>query len=120
MPPDEWAAVQQRIVREKAWILDGDLGPYDEVEIRLRAADTVIFLDFTLLRCTWRALRRSREGMDFWVWLICYRYRSRPFLMRMISKHASSAQVHILKNPNSLANFLRDLEFKCGRLPLGS
>jgi hypothetical protein len=29
--------------------MDGDLGPYDAIEVRLRAADTIIFLDFSIV-----------------------------------------------------------------------
>ena len=65
-PPDEWAAVQEELVTRPAWIPDGDLGPYDVVEVRLSAADTVIILDISRWRCAWRTLRRSRERWDFW------------------------------------------------------
>src|SRR5262245_53920935 len=61
MPRDDWEKTQQAMVADDGWILDGDLGPHDAVEVRLRAADTVIVLDFSLLRCAWRAMRRSRE-----------------------------------------------------------
>src|SRR3981081_2588797 len=60
-PRDQWAKMQERVVEESRWIIDGALGPYDAVEVRLHAADTIIFLDFSLLRCAWRAIRRSRE-----------------------------------------------------------
>lgn len=63
-----WKGVQEDLVTGDAWILEGDLGPYDVVEVRLRAADTIIFLDCAFTRCAWRALRRSRERMDFWHW----------------------------------------------------
>ena len=58
----QWAARQRELVRGDAWILDGDLGPYDQyLDIRLQAADTVIVLDFGFARCAWRTLRRGRE-----------------------------------------------------------
>src|SRR5215469_6021882 len=82
MPRDEWIKLQERLVEGNGWILDGDLGPYDDVEVRLRAADTVVFLDFALVRCAWRAIRRSRERVDFWYWLLWYHCQSRPFLMK--------------------------------------
>jgi len=71
-PGHQWVALQQKLVAENEWIMDGDLGPYDAIEVRLRAADTVIFLDFSLVRCAWRAIRRSRERIDFWYWLLWY------------------------------------------------
>jgi hypothetical protein len=61
--------------------MDHDLGPYNVVELGLRAADTVIFLDFSIVCCACRAVRRFRERFDFWLWLLRYRRRSRPFLM---------------------------------------
>jgi adenylate kinase family enzyme len=54
-PHDEWAVFQEKLAAADGWIMDGDLGPYDVVEARLRRADTVIFLDFSLGRCAWRA-----------------------------------------------------------------
>ena len=65
MPRDRWIAVQRALIEEQGWILDGDLGPYDAVEVRLRAVDTIVFLDFSLARCAWQAFRRSRERADF-------------------------------------------------------
>src|SRR6266436_6293293 len=94
-PRDQWVAVQERLVAEEGWIMDGDLGPYDAVEVRLRAADTILFLDFSLLRCAWRAIRRSRERADFWRWLLAYRYQSRPILRAAIANHAPHAVLHV-------------------------
>jgi adenylate kinase family enzyme len=108
-PLAEWVRVQENVVQEDRWILDGDLGPYDAIEVRLRVADTVIFLDFSLLRCAWRALRRSRERLDFWLWLLRYRRQSRPFLLQAIRHHASQATVHVLRNPQAVRCFLADL-----------
>src|SRR6202171_5118571 len=44
-PRDQWVVVQERFVAEEGWIMDGDLGPYDVVEARLRGGDTIILLD---------------------------------------------------------------------------
>ena len=41
--------------------MDGDLGPYDVLDVRLQAVDTVVLLDFPLLRSAWRAIRQSPE-----------------------------------------------------------
>ena len=104
-PKEEWAAVQAGLAARPAWILDGDLGPYDMIEIRLRAADTVVFLDFSLVRCAWRAVRRSRENADFWRWLLAYRRRSRA-LLAAIAAHAPTARVCVLRTPRAVSRFL--------------
>ena len=108
-PRDQWVEIQQKLVEEDAWIMDGDLGPYDAVEVRLRAADTIIFLDFPLVVCAWRAVRRSRERSDFWLWLLRYHLQSRPILMEAIAKHAANAKLHLLRNPEALRRFVADL-----------
>jgi nicotinamide riboside kinase len=108
-PREQWVEIQRKLICEDEWIMDGDLGPYDAVEVRLRAADTVIFLDFSVLRCAWRALRRSRERVDFWLWLLRYRFQSRPLLMKAVSECAPTAMVHILRNPKAVGRFLAEL-----------
>ena len=112
-PRDQWIKVQERLVQENRWIIDGDLGPYDAVEVRLQAADTIIFLDFSLVRCAWRAIRRSRERADFWLWLLRYRQRSRPFLMEAIGKYAAHAKLHVVRNPGALRRFVAIVRRNC-------
>ena len=111
---DQWIAVQQKLISEQRWIMDGDLGPYDAAETRLQAADTIIFLDFSLVRCTWRALRRSRERADFWLWVLVYRRKSRPILMDAIAHHAPNADLHICRNPNAVRKFLAAIARESG------
>ncbi len=105
-PREEWAAVQRGLAAQESWIMDGDLGPYDVVGVRLQAADTVVFLDFSPLRCAWRAIRRSRERADFWRWLLTYRRRSRPLLRQAIAAHASDADIHVLPTPRAVRRFV--------------
>jgi adenylate kinase family enzyme len=107
--PEQWADTQQTLVAQNQWILDGDLGPYDVVEVRLRVADTVILLDFSLLRCAWRAIRRSRERRDFWQWLLIYRRQYRPMLMQSIARHAGNARFYILRNPTEVESFVASI-----------
>jgi hypothetical protein len=97
---------------EDGWIMDGDLGPYDAVEVRLRAADTIIFLDFSLIRCAWRAVRRSGERADFWRWLVAYRFQSCPILMKAIANDAAPADLWVLRDPRALTRFVADVDRK--------
>jgi adenylate kinase family enzyme len=106
MPPDQWRSTQELLVAKDEWIMDGDLGPYDVVETRLRAADTILFLDFSLARCAWRALRRSPERADFWWWVLQYRRRSRPALLKAIANYAPHAELRVFRNPEALNRFI--------------
>jgi adenylate kinase family enzyme len=92
-PPEEWATIQNQLAVHESWIMDGDLGPYDVIGVRLQAADTIVFLDFSAFRCAWRAICRPRERADFWKWLLTYRRRSRPLLQQAIAAHAGDAGI---------------------------
>ena len=100
--------VQEKLVAEDGWIMDGDLGPYDVVEVRLRAADTVIFLDFSFLCCARRAIRRSRERINFWWWILAYRWKSRPALLKAIAGYAPNAKLQVFRDPEALNRFVAD------------
>jgi adenylate kinase family enzyme len=105
-PRDEWIAMQQELIARDKWILDGDLGPYDAIEVRLAAADAVVFLDFPVWKCAWRAMRRASERLDFWMWLLRYRWMSRPLLTSAIREHAPRARVYVLRDARAVARFL--------------
>jgi len=105
-PRQRWVLVQEKIVAEDRWIIDGDLGHYDAVEVRLQAADTIILLDFSLPRCALRAIRRSGERPDFWFLLIAYRYQNLPILREAISKYAQKAAFHVFRDPRAMDRFV--------------
>lgn len=107
-PAEEWVTRQRDLVAGEAWILDGDLGPYDSgLGARLAAADTIIVLDFGLARCVWRTLRRGREQAEYWRWVWSYRRRYLPRLRLAIAAHLPRAQVHVLRDPAAVRRFLR-------------
>jgi adenylate kinase family enzyme len=108
--PAQWRASQRELVLADAWILDGDLGPYDHaLADRLRTADTIIVLNFNLLRCTWRTLRRGREGPDYWRWVWAYRRRSLPVIMSAIHRDAPQARLYVLRDPGQAERFLAEI-----------
>jgi adenylate kinase family enzyme len=105
LPRDRWLEVQHRLAGGEQWIIDGDLGPYDILDVRLRAADTVVVLDFALWRCAWRALRRSRENLAFWRWLVLYRRSSLPPVLAAVAASAGHARLHVLRDPRAVERF---------------
>ncbi len=109
LPAGEWTARQQQLITAERWILDGDLGPYDVLDVRLGTADTVIILDFPLLLCAWRAGRRPRESADFWRWVLTYRRRYLPKILTAITVSGPQADVRVLKHPREAEQLLRQL-----------
>ncbi|EIV94609.1 hypothetical protein [Frankia sp. QA3] len=113
--PQEWAQTEREAVRADAWIMDGDLGPYEVSVDRFAAADAIVVLDFSLPRCAWRALRRSRENLEFWRWTIGYRRRSLPQVMARISARGAAAELHVVRNPRELERFVALVAATAGR-----
>jgi adenylate kinase family enzyme len=104
--PSRWAACQHELIQRGCWILEGDLGPYDTaLEVRLRAADTIVVLDFAFLRCAWQTLHRGQERAEYWRWVWAYRRRSLPHVMRAINSEAPHAKLYVLCNPAMVRRF---------------
>ena len=101
-PHDQWVIVQQGLTQGESWILDGDLGPYDVLEARLNSADPLVVFDLPTWRCAWRAVRRSRERLDFWRWLLAWRRQYRPRLMEAIEIHAAEARLFVVRVDNDV------------------
>ena len=109
--PGRWEAHQRALVTADAWILDGDLGPYDyALAARLRAADTIIVLDFPFLHCAWRTARRGRERAEYWRWVWAYRRRWLPRLLQAIAGAAPQAELHVLRSPGAVRRFTAGLQ----------
>ena len=104
----EWVELQRLLLAEDAWILDGELGPYDAPEVRIAAADTIIVLDLPRWLCLWRSLRRSRERLDYWRWVWSWRRQFKPKLMAMIEQQDSGAEVYVLASQADVEDFLRE------------
>jgi hypothetical protein len=100
--------VQQELASQPRWVMDGDLGPYDALAVRLSRADTVLLLDFPWWLCLWRALRRGKENWDFWWWLITWRWLERQKIRGLLAEHAA-VEVHTFRSPKELDQFLSKL-----------
>ncbi|MGH9191766.1 MAG: adenylate kinase [Acidimicrobiales bacterium] len=106
LPAEDWARCQAILAEQSRWIMDGDLGPYDYVEPRVRRADAVVVLDMPLWLCAWRAWRRGRERRDFWDWTVRWRHHRRPRLLRAVSDLAPDAEIVTLRSPRSVRRWL--------------
>jgi adenylate kinase family enzyme len=65
-PKAEFLEAVEKALKKDAWIMDGNFG--GTMEMRLKACDTVIFLDFPRTVCLYRVIKRR----------LTYRSRHRP------------------------------------------
>ncbi len=111
-PISEWKQIQNKLTKENSWIMDGDLGKYDSLEIRLSQADTIIILDFSLYICLKRAIKRSPERFDFWWWLITWPWLSKPKIRQSIKTFAPNANLVIFRNQSEVEKFVNEVRRK--------
>lgn len=65
-PHETWLERQRAALEQESWIINGNYG--STLDLRLEAADTVIFLDMPRRRCLWRVFKRR----------LAYANRTRP------------------------------------------
>lgn len=126
-PPDEeWTAIQEELVQQPRWIIDGNYGR--TLDIRLGAADTIIFLDLPRTLCLWRVFLRwlryrgrSRPDMaegcpekldwSFVRWIWTYPQHSRPVVLEKLeAARRAGKSVIVLQSPQAVAQFVEDVQ----------
>lgn len=108
-PSERWCEIQRELANAIRWILDGDLGPNDALEVRLLRADTIVMFDLPTVVCAWRAVRRSRERLDFWRWLFTWRRQFRPKTFDAIKAYAPAAELLMVRSRADRNRVLRYL-----------
>jgi adenylate kinase family enzyme len=123
-PRDEWLKMVTELTDRDSWILDGNFS--GTLDVRMRKADTVIFLDMSRWLCLWRIITRvmryrdgtrpdmaedCRERFNFefisWVWN--YPRRSKPKVVKLLAQHAEGKKIVWLRSKAEVEKFLTDL-----------
>lgn len=118
---DEWIPRVIELSERPEWIMDGNYS--GTIDIRMKYADTVIFLDYGRITCTLGVLKRviahrgltrddmpdgcpERFNIEFMRWIWNYSSRSRPLILRALKKAPSSVSIYIFRNRRALRKFL--------------
>ena len=124
IPPEEEPGVVRSLLDRPAWIMDGNY--VVSLPMRLAAADTVIVVDFSRLRCLARAVKRlfqyrgqtrpdmgegcpEQLNLKFFRWIWNYPRRERPKLLGQLDQHARHARVVFLRNPKDVKHWLEEV-----------
>jgi adenylate kinase family enzyme len=118
-PDDEWRAIVTDLAAGDEWIIDGNYG--GTIDVRVRAADTAVFLDYAPIPCIARALRRSifnhgravqaagcpeHIDLEFLRWIANYRRDSRPRVLAELEAGRPGLEVQVLRHPRDAHRFL--------------
>ncbi len=124
-PREQWREIVASLIARDAWVIDGNYG--STMDIRLPAADTIIFMDFPWWRCLVRvAIRRMRhrgtsrpdvapgcpEKLDWaflkWIWR--YPKTRRPAIAKLLAEFAVGRTIIIVRSPREVDALLRALD----------
>jgi adenylate kinase family enzyme len=124
-PKDEFRKVVEQAIKKESWIMDGNYG--GTMEMRIRACDTVIFLDFPRTACLYRVVKRRltyngtnrpdmaegcREKIDleFLHWIWTFPRRSKPEIEEKLKRFGGEKTIIRLRSKSEVADFLRKFE----------
>lgn len=121
---DEQIKIQQQIIQDKEWIIDGNYG--GTMDIRFQEADTIIFLDLLRIICIYRAIKRAiqyrnksrpdmvegnKERLDFnfykWIWN--YPKDKRPEIINKLKELENEKKVVHLESIKETQNYIDSL-----------
>ena len=121
---DEQIKIQNDLVKKESWIIDGNYG--GTMDIRLNAADTIIFLDIPRTICIYRAFKRmlqyrnktrpdmgegceERFSFEFFKWIWKYPKTKRPKILDRLKQLSKEKEVIILKSPKEVENYIENV-----------
>lgn len=126
-PKDEWRKEVEVLLEKPEFVMDGNFN--STMELRIKASDTIIYLDFPRTICVYRALKRifkyynktrpdmgegCRERLDFeflrWVWR--FPETDKPKIEERIKNHEAGKTLIRLRSPRDVENFLKNLPKK--------
>ena len=132
-PSGEWRRIQETIVQGDAWIIDGHYA--STLDIRLRAADTAVLLDYSRWLCLARAWKRrfahrlrarpdmapgcpEKIDLAFLLWIWRFPRAGKPRLAAHLAEAAArGATVVRLTSPKQAALFLHSLRAEAAASP---
>ncbi|CEG22983.1 topology modulation protein [Planococcus massiliensis] len=118
-------AIQLQLVNKEEWIIDGNYN--GTLDLRLEAADCIIFMDMPRNLCIYRILKRNflyrntqrpdmatgcqeRFDLKFLKWVWNYSRDQRPRVLQKLQRLAIEKELVILASPKEAKDFLEQLK----------
>jgi len=124
LPKDEFEVIQRGVASGDGWIIDGNYS--GSMEIRLRRADTVIWIDLPRLVCLWRVIKRrlmyrgrtrpdmgegcpEQVDLEFLAWVWNFPKKRRPEITAKLATLSPETTVVHLTSTRAVARFMEEV-----------
>ncbi|MEM6612577.1 MAG: DNA topology modulation protein [Cyanobacteria bacterium P01_C01_bin.72] len=120
----KWQQRHQDLIKGDRWIIDGNYG--NTMNLRLAAADTIIWLDFNRYLCLWRVFRmymqyggKTRPDMahgcperlnwEFLIYVWNFPRSHRPQILTQLAQLQDNQRIIILENPGQVPDLFKQI-----------
>ena len=125
----EWIAAADKITAQSEWIIDGNYG--STMDARMARADTIVYLDFSTLKCLYRITKRiwqykgssrpdmtagcpERFDLEFYHYVLTFNLTRRKGLINKIKAIQNHKDVYVLRSNLEIENFFDGVKSSLG------
>lgn len=123
--PEEWNKEVKWLAAKPSWLMDGNYA--GTLDIRIKRADTIIYLDFSTIKCLWRITKRTikhwgkerpdmpegckeRFDLEFYHYVATFNLTRRKSLLDKLKTFKEEKEVIILKSDKESHTFLKNIK----------
>jgi len=123
----KWEKIVKQLASQPEWIIDGNYG--STMDIRIKRADTIIYLDHSTINCLWRITKRiikykgqvrpdmpagceERFDLEFYHYVLTFNLIRRKGLLALFNKQKNDKKILKFKNDHETENYLKKLSAK--------
>jgi len=121
---EQWERLVSRLVQKPSWIMDGNYkGTFD---IRFKEADTIIYLDYSILKCLWRVIKRivkyhgtvrpdmpkgceERFDLEFLHYVATFNFKNRKGIIERLNSVKEDKKVYVFKTDKEADFYLSQI-----------
>ncbi len=121
---EEWETVVKEIMKRPTWVMDGNYG--GTMDMRLKVADTVIFLKMPTWLCLYRVIKRTlqyygqsrptmtkgcpeRWSWEFYHYILFYNKTRTPNILKKLKVLPVDKKVFIINSSKEKSDFLKKI-----------
>lgn len=121
----EWKRLVNGLAVRPRWIMDGNYS--GTMDLRIKRADTIIYLDFSTLHCLWRITTRTlkywrrerpdmplgckeRFNLPFFYYVAMFNFTRRKKLLQRLKSVEKEKKIWILTNTKEITFFFKSLK----------